>query len=357
MFVFWVVAGVLSACAAGLILFRAAGAASRGEPVDPTPLVYRRQLAEIDELAERGLIGEAERRGAHAEAGRRLLAATDKPDTAWDAEPSGRGPVLAAAILAPSLALALYIAVGTPGMGDQPFASRLKAWQEAPPTSLTPPELAAVLRHVVAERPGDVDGLRFLAIAEGASQNPAAAVRALRRALTLAPERADLWEMLGEALTFEANGQVTADAEAAFLETLKRDPDSVSARFHLARRKLASGDRDGADADWQALLASLPADDPRREALRAAIEEARAPLSAAAVAELDAIRGMVSGLAERLEARPDDPEGWIRLVRSYAVLGEAAQRDAALARAREYFSTQPDVMNRLAQAARVEPMR
>ena len=81
MIAFWVVAGVLAAAAAGLVLFRAAGAAHE-TTVDPTPLVYRRQLAEIDELAERGLIGETERKSAHAEAARRLLAAADAPKAA-----------------------------------------------------------------------------------------------------------------------------------------------------------------------------------------------------------------------------------------------------------------------------------
>ena len=357
MFLFWVVAGVLSAVAAGLILFRAAGAAARGEPVDPTPWVYRRQLAEIDALAERGLIGEAERRGAHAEAGRRLLAVAGKPGEAWGPASAGRGGVMVAAVVAPALALAIYIAVGAPGMGDQPFAARLKTWQETNPANLAPPELAAVLRHVVGERPTDVEGLRYLAIAEGASQNPGGAVRALRRALNLAPERPDLWEMMGEALTYEANGQVTEQAAAAFEQTLKLDPQSVGARFHLARRKLAAGDREGADADWQALLADLPAEDPRREALQAAIAEARTPAPTTPPAELEAIRGMVASLAERLRAQPDDPEGWVRLVRSYAVLGDVAQRDAALARAREHYATQPDVLNQLAQAARTEPMR
>ncbi len=33
------------------------------------------------------------------------------------------------------------------------------------------------------------------------------------------------------------------------------------------------------------------------------------------------IEGMVSGLAERLKSNPDDVEGWLRLIRSYSVLG------------------------------------
>jgi cytochrome c-type biogenesis protein CcmH len=358
MFVFWIVAGVLSAAAAGLILFRAAGAASRAEPVDPTPWVYRRQLAEIDELAERGLIGESERRGAHAEAGRRLLAAADKPGEAWGAETPGRGAVMVAAIVAPALALALYLAVGAPGVPDQPFAGRLKRWELSNPASLAPAELAAVLRKVVGERPDDVEGLRYLAIAEGASQNPGGAVRALRRALRLAPERPDLWEMLGEALMYENNGQMSPAARAAFEETLKRDPEAVGPRFHMARARIESGDRAGGLADWRALFARIPSNDPRYAALQSAIAEAEsAPAAASAPPQLAAIRGMVAGLAERLRANPDDPEGWVRLVRSYAVLGDAAKRDAALKQARAHYISQPDVLAQLTQAARAEPMR
>ena len=35
-----------------------------------------------------------------------------------------------------------------------------------------------------------------------------------------------------------------------------------------------------------------------------------------------AIRGMVDGLAARLAQNGHDPEGWLRLVRAYTVLGE-----------------------------------
>src|SRR5947209_16977314 len=98
MILFWVAAGVLSAAAAGLILSRAAQAASASQASDPTPILYRRQLAEIDELAERGLMGEAERKSAHAEAARRLLAAAEAPSAVWTAEPKARRGVLIAVI-------------------------------------------------------------------------------------------------------------------------------------------------------------------------------------------------------------------------------------------------------------------
>jgi cytochrome c-type biogenesis protein CcmH len=41
--------------------------------------------------------------------------------------------------------------------------------------------------------------------------------------------------------------------------------------------------------------------------------------------QAEMIRGMVAGLAARLEADPDDIEGWRMLARSYRVLGESAK--------------------------------
>ena len=45
------------------------------------------------------------------------------------------------------------------------------------------------------------------------------------------------------------------------------------------------------------------------------------------------IHSMVARLAERLAASPDDADGWIRLGRSYRVLGEATKSRAAYAEA------------------------
>jgi len=359
MIAFWVMAGVLSAVAAMLVLFRAAKAANLADPVEATPILYRRQIAEIGDLADRGLLGEAERKSAEAEAARRMLAAADQPAEVWTTQAPGRGPVLLAVIAAPALALGLYLGLGSPGMADQPFAGRLKHWLAANPASLSPPEMAAVLGKLTRERPNDPEGFRYLALAEGAAQNPAGAVRALRRAIKIAPERADLWEMLGEALIMQSGGEVTSDARAAFAEDLKLDPKAIAARFHLARARIEAGDKAAGLAEWRALAADIPADDPRQAALKEAIAEVETAPAAPAVSgdQMTAIRGMVAGLAERLKAQPDDPEGWVRLVRAYAVLGETARREAALKEASTRYAKRPDILEQLSKAAGAEPMR
>ena len=78
MILFWILAALVSGAAALLVLSRAARAEKGASPSDPTLDVYRRQLAEIDDLAERGLLGEEERKAARAEAGRRLLGAAER---------------------------------------------------------------------------------------------------------------------------------------------------------------------------------------------------------------------------------------------------------------------------------------
>lgn len=227
-------------------------------------------------------------------------------------------------------------------------------------SSLTAPEIAAVLRQATAARPNEAEGFRLLGLAEGASQNPVAAVSALRRAATLAPERADIWQMLGEAEVYEAQGKVDTDAQAAFTRLLALDPKNPSARYFLAEAKGDAGRTAEAIADLRGLLADLPAEEADR---RAAVQGAIAKLEGKAAPittdpqQLAMIQGMVAGLAAKLEANPDDAEGWVKLVRAYAVLGDTAKRDAAYASARARYAGRAQVTQQLDEAARAEPMR
>ena len=355
MLLFWAVAGVLAAAVAGLILMRAAGASAEAGAADPAPALYRRQLSEIDDLAERGLMGEAERVAAHAEAGRRLLAATDAPAETWSADPGARRMVLLAVAAVPALALALYLKLGAPGIADQPYAVRLAQWRQSDLNKLDAPEIAAVLRQAVAKRPNDAEGFRLLGLAENAAQNPIASVRALRRAAALAPDRPDIWLMLGQAEVAEAGGKVDGDAQAAFKRLLALVPGDPTARFFLASAKADAGRTAEAVADLEALKSDFPPDDERRNRIQATIARLEGrPVVAVNPQQQAMIQGMVAGLAARLQANPDDAGGWVRLVRAYAVLGDTAKRDAAYATARARYETSPQVLEQLDEAARAE---
>ena len=357
MFAFWIAAAALSAAAGWLMLRGARVASVRAVGEDPALAVHRRQLAEIDDLAARDLLPEGEVRAARAEAGRRLLGVAEAPTP--DSRPTaGRRLVVTLAALTPLVALGLYVLSGAPGVADQPYRQRLAEWRHADPATLDPPRMAALLRTIVLERPGDPEAFRNLALAELASGDAMAASGALRRAVAIAPKRADLWAALGETFMAEGEGRIGVDARAAFAEALRLDPGSLSARYFLARADIADGKVAQGLAGWRALLAGLAADDPSRAALAAEIAAVASagglPQAQASPAQPDAaaIRGMVEGLEGRLGADVDDPQGWVRLVRAWSVLGETARRDAALARARTLYKGRPDILKALDEAAR-----
>jgi cytochrome c-type biogenesis protein CcmH len=357
----WVAAAIISAGAATLMVQRAARAANAKGGEDPALAVFRRQMAELDQLADRGLLAGAEQRIVRAEAGRRLLGAARRDEgPARSAKP---GVILLAAVAAPLAALGAYLAVGAPGFADQPFAQRLAQWRatsKTDPESLTPPQAAAVLRAFAAERPSDPERWRFLALAELQSGQPTEAVQALDRAIALAPARSDLWEALGMAYLARAGSDVDPDAQAAFTHAVSLSRQAASARYYLGRARIAGGDVAGGLADWRALLTDLP--DADRPGLAAEIQQVTA--SGRLPAETPSptqglpqgqIQAMVDGLASRLKANPDDPGGWVRLVRAYSVLGETQARDAALAEARRRYAGRPEVLEALDAAQRPSP--
>jgi cytochrome c-type biogenesis protein CcmH len=356
----WIAAALISAGAAALIVQRSALAARRGE--DNRELaVYRRQMVELDDLAARGLLGESDRRSVRAETGRRLLAAANRGEAPLRVAPPRA--ILAVAALAPLLAVGAYVAIGAPGAPDQPFAQRLAEWRKADPQTLNPPQMAAILRSIAADRPTDPEPLRHLAVAELASNQPTEAVQAMQRAVAIGPDRADLWEMLGELFVVRAQGDVGPDALAAFRRAVALDQRSATARYYLARARIAGGDVAGGLADWRALQAELGPADARTATVAGDIKAVEAtgrlpplqsqqPQPAVGPAQIQA---MVDGLAARLAAHPDDPAGWVRLVRAYSVLGETDRRDAALGEARRRFAADPTVLKDLDAAMKPQP--
>ena len=357
MIVFWVLAAAVSSLAAFLILARAARAERDAPAADPVLAVYRRQLDEIDDLAERGLLGPDEHRSARAEAARRLLGESDRVQDAAPAPGQGRARrlVLAVAVLAPAAALAAYLAVGSPGFPDQPFKQRLEAWR-ADPSRLGPAQMEAVMEAVVAEHPKDPQALIYLAVAQAAEGDPPSAERTLEKAVAIVPNDPRVWTALGKARIALGQDQVTPDARAAFERAHALDPGAPAPRYFLARADIAAGRTEAGLGQWRALAATLPAGDPDRAALDAEIAEVartgrlpQAQDDAAGAAaqggdQAAFIQSMVDRLAARLKAQPDDPEGWARLIRAYGVLGQTAQRDAATAEARRLFAARPDAL-------------
>jgi cytochrome c-type biogenesis protein CcmH len=200
------------------------------------------------------------------------------------------------------------------------------------------------LATVVRGRPADPRGWALLGRAYLTAGDPADAAKAFARAIgaaqALGQPPAFLFSAYGEALTQDAAGAVTSEAQAAFVRALANDPKDNAARYYLGLSAAARGDADKAMVLWRGLLADVPP----ASALHRDLIDRIAALSADSAPDISA---MVAGLAARLKAHPDDSAGWQRLIRAYAVLGKRHEARAALAAARQAMATQGAAMAEL----------
>jgi len=360
--ILWLAFGLMTAAAVFAVLWPLA----RGSAVAATAndvAVYRDQLAEIDRDRAAGRIGEDEAKAARVEVSRRLLAAAEKPEAqrpSPDATAARRRAASAATlVLVPLGALALYLALGSPQLPGEPLIAR----RQMPPDHQS---LAALITQVeahVAQNPQDGRGWEVLAPVYMRLGRYDEAVRARRQALRLLGQTAAREADLGEALVAQANGIVTAEAKDSFERAGARDGQDVRARYFLGLAAEQDGKREQAASLWRELLAGAPEGAPWVAFVRSALARVEGGAAAAATgpneqdmaaaAELtpqqrnDMIRGMVERLAERLKRDGSDIEGWLRLVRAYAVLGDREKARAAATDARRALAPEPEKVRRL----------
>lgn len=282
--------------------------------------IYRDQLAEIERGRADGTLTESDAAAARLEIERRILAAADSTTVLSTSDAPTLHKVLppALAVIIPLIALGLYLKTGHPGLPAAPFVA--EARRDAPP-------------------PMDVARLVAEARARAAAQ----------------PEDPDAQSALGEALTLEADGTVTAAAVEAFAKAIARQPGDARALYYLGLHEAQAGDSRAALQRWQALVAASPPDAPFLPVLRAEIarvaraaglpssevpampqpsrEQQEAMASMAPEQRQQAIRGMVEGLAARLKEDPKDRGGWLRLANAWKVLGENSNAIDAFAQA------------------------
>jgi cytochrome c-type biogenesis protein CcmH len=233
----------------------------------------------------------------------------------------------------------LYVARGTPSLA-------LRSLE--PPSTAGFPGLVAALAARARDKSFKPAGWVWLGRGYLTLGDANDAAAAFRRAIQTAPprDRPALLSAYGEALTMAASGAVTPEAETAFRSALAADPKDVAARYFLGLDYAARGDRATALGYWKSLLADAPADAPWRGQLLDRIAALKSQSG-----EVPDVFAMVAGLAARLKANPDDPEGWGRLMRAYAVLGERDKAVAALAEARTALSGNAQALGALRSEA------
>lgn len=201
--------------------------------------------------------------------------------------------------------------------------------------------LVATLAARIRERPDDAQGWALLGRGYLALGDADEATKALARAIALNKAKgsvpASLYSAYGEALTESAGGAVPAEAVTAFQAALAADPKDPAARYYLGLAARARGDKTSALNYWEGLLADAPPGASWRGALVDEVAALKAEQMQAGASAAPDITAMVQGLVARLAAQPNDLEGWLRLIRAYAIMGEADKAKASLARARDIF--------------------
>jgi cytochrome c-type biogenesis protein CcmH len=261
-------------------------------------------------------------------------------------------------------------------------------------------EMTQRLQTKLERNPQDVEGWRMLGWAYFNTEHFADAASAYSKAIELRPDSAEYRSARGEALVREADGTVTVAAKKDFEDALKLEPKDARARFFIGLAKQQGGDKVAALSDWSTLLAeanptepwfadlkqrvaelqrelgdqgaALPSPAPKlsADAMRDFLQSDKAKQppaetnrgpspedvrNAEKMAPQDRtamIRGMVDGLANRLEQQPRDAEGWIKLIRSRVVLGEAELANKSLERALTIFREDGPERTRIVNAAR-----
>jgi cytochrome c-type biogenesis protein CcmH len=344
MLIFWLAVIVLALGTAFFLLRPLYQGGDEAKGANPDVAIYKSQLDELQRDLAAEAIGPEEARAAEAEISRRLLAADREAPVGRDLKSqnlSSRSRMAIAFLIVlvmPVAATMIYIGNGKPAYEAQPYVDKndeVEKWIKFGQV------------YMQTERYEDAQG-------------------AFAQALGVSGPRADLYEMYGEAILFSGGGEISDRAVDAFQTAIKLDPTRERSQYILGEWLYRSGEREDAvrvfidlleeakDADFRAYL---------DERIKAAISEIRADLSGEVpIAEpqkplglsgddLARVNQMVAGLAARLEQDPNDLEGWLRLIRSYTVLGDLTKAHAALQAATFAFLTKPNDLQEILDLA------
>ncbi|MGH7014422.1 MAG: c-type cytochrome biogenesis protein CcmI [Stellaceae bacterium] len=231
--------------------------------------VYRDQLAEIERDVARGIVRPEDAAAARREIERRILGAADEADAPAQGAPRrGLAAILAAG--AAAFALAAYLALGSPGLPDLPFANRVSpAAQQAMIENMVS-GLAAKLKS----NPQDAQGWLMLGRSYAVMGQNDKAVDAYEHARQIKP--ADPAIALAEAAAMLAGRKledsVPARAVALLKSVVAEQPDQPMALWFLGLAAAQQRDFAQARDEWNHLLRVMPADAPERDTVSAALD-------------------------------------------------------------------------------------
>lgn len=136
---------------------------------------------------------------------------------------------------------------------------------------------------------------------------------------------------------------------------LDKYPDNANGQTLYARLLINMGRYDEGLAAYDKAITLDPSETLRDEydSAQSFVAQARAARDMTPEGRMEMISGMVDSLAARLEAEPDNPEGWTRLITSRRVLGQTEALTADVQTVREIFKDRPDVLKHILERSGV----
>ncbi len=349
--------------------------------------LYQRQIDEIDKEESQGVISTPEAEALRIEAQRRLLAAShDNHLERQEQVPLSRTTT---AFLITGMVIAggvgLYIAKGrptAPSSNRPPLLATLEAQTNTQEASQVAGSVDSMIDGLTARlnaNPDDVEGWRMLGWSYFNLEQYSNAADAYERAVALAPNNSDFQSAYGESLVMASGGLVTNKALKVFQDVRILNPEDARSRFFVGLSMDQAGDSHGAISAWIDMINTAPTGADWVSGLRQRVVARAAetgfnieglvalapdqpssspPPGPSAEQVKDAmempeddrqtmVEGMVARLDARLKENPDDPDGWIQLIRSKMVLGRRAEAEQDLKLAINTFNKTPDTKARI----------
>src|SRR5207247_8595584 len=159
-------------------------------------------------------------------------------------------PAVVGVLAVPVAAIAVYLRLGSPQLGDFPLVARARAPDAAQPLD----NLVAQVEAHLEKNPTDGRGWSVLAPVLARLGRFDDAVRAYRNSITYDGDSAERRADLGEALAGAAGGVITSEAKAEFERALALNAGEVKATYFLGLAAEQDGRTAEAGSIWRAML-------------------------------------------------------------------------------------------------------
>ena len=274
------------------------------------------------------------------------------------------------------LSVAIYLGLGRPDLNDQPLAERseMRATAEKELEDRQNAALKAFnqAKARVEKNPESLSAQFMLAATASQIGSIEDEVNALEKSLSLSGGDARIKSQLAEALTRQADGQVTKAASSLISQALQTNPEDIRALYLRGLESFQKGEMGDAILAWQSTATLILPDSPLADTLRSDIakaatsngvdipkikfaslpksnisdsggnnalidvnptlfEEQRSQFSnLSEIEQAQFIQQMVQRLSDRLEQQPENFYGWLQLANAHLSMQDVASSSNAL---------------------------